>query len=63
MPLVVHCPNPDCRQSCSVAESLGESVRCTKCGKRFVVKPTFDGDKSDTKKSQPSSNAGGRRFG
>ena len=57
MSIIVHCPNADCRQSCSVAESIGEPVRCPKCGKHFVVKPTFDGQKNDTKKSQPSSNA------
>lgn len=58
MSIVVQCPNPACRQSCSVAESLtGGPVRCANCGKPFVVKPTIDGEKSDTKKSQPSSKA------
>ena len=58
MAMLVQCPNPACRASCSVAEPAGDRpVRCPKCLKPFVVKPTFDGQKGDTKKSQPSSNA------
>ncbi|HTU19960.1 MAG TPA: protein kinase [Gemmataceae bacterium] len=57
MPIIVQCPNPACRQNCSVAESLsGQPVRCAKCGKAFAVKPTFDGQTSDTNKPQPPSN-------
>ncbi|HTU19961.1 MAG TPA: SUMF1/EgtB/PvdO family nonheme iron enzyme [Gemmataceae bacterium] len=58
MAIIVQCPNPACRQSCSVAESLsGQPVRCAKCGKPFLVKPTIDGQKSGTNKPQPSANA------
>src|SRR3984893_13237065 len=58
MAMLVQCPNPACRARYSVAESIsGRPFKCPKCGKPFVVKPTFDGQKGDTKKSQPSSNA------
>ena len=58
MAMLVQCPNPACRANCSVAEPAGDRpVRCPKCDKPFVVKPTFDAQKGDTKKSQPSSNA------
>jgi len=40
-----------------VAESVSGPVRCAKCGKPFVVKPTIDGQTVDTNKSQPSANA------
>ncbi len=57
MPMVVQCPNPACRASCSVAEPLSSrQFKCPKCDKAFAVKATLDGQKSDTKKSQPSSN-------
>jgi len=58
MATLVQCPNPACRASCSVAEPISDHpFKCPKCGKPFVVKPTFDGQKGDTKRSQPSSNA------
>ncbi len=58
MPMLVQCPNPACRASCSVAEPAGDRpVRCPKCLKPFVVKPTVDAQKGDTKKHEPSSNA------
>ena len=57
MPMLVQCPNPACRASCSVAEpSSGGHFKCPKCAKPFVVKPTVDGQKGDTNQSQPSSN-------
>ena len=57
MPIVVQCPNPSCGVNCSVAEASGGPVRCTACGKAFVVRPTFDGQKIDTKSGQPASKA------
>ena len=56
MAMLVHCPNPACKASCSVAEAnSGGPVRCPKCHKPFVVKPTADWHRSDTD-GQPSSN-------
>jgi len=41
-----------------VAETVsGQQVGCPKCGKPFVVKPTLDGQKNDTNKSQPATKA------
>ncbi len=57
MPMLVQCPNPACKASCSVAEpTSGRQFKCPKCDQPFALKQTFDGQKSDTKKSQPSSN-------
>src|SRR5690242_6679016 len=54
MTVLVQCPSPDCRARCSVAEAVtGRPLRCPKCGKPFVVRPTFDGGTADTKKGQP----------
>ena len=56
MPIRVQCPTPGCKANCSVAESAsGRSVRCPKCGKPFVAKPTLDGQTVDTRNSRPSS--------
>ena len=58
MPMLVQCPNPACKASCSVAESVGDRpVRCPKCLKPFLVKPTVDGQKRDTNNGPPASNA------
>ncbi len=58
MAILVQCPNPACKASCSVAETAGDRpVRCPKCGKPFVVKPTVDAQKGDTKRHPPASNA------
>ena len=55
MAILVQCPA--CKASCSVADAnSGGPVRCPKCLKPFVVKPTFDAQKNDTKKSKPSPN-------
>ena len=57
MAMLVQCPNPACKASCSVAEAnSGGPVRCPKCDKPFVVKPTVDAQKGDTNKHPPSSN-------
>ncbi len=57
MAMLVQCPNPACRASCSVAEAnSGGPVRCPKCDKPFVVKPTVDAQKGDTKRHPPASN-------
>jgi formylglycine-generating enzyme required for sulfatase activity/serine/threonine protein kinase len=56
MPIRVQCPTPGCKTNCSVAESAsGRSVKCPKCGKPFVAKPTLDGQTGDTGNSRPSS--------
>ncbi len=58
MAMLVQCPNPACKASCSVAEAnSGGPVRCPKCDKPFVVKPTVDAQKGDTNKHPPASNA------
>ena len=58
MAMLVQCPNPACKASCSVAEANSSGpVRCPKCLKPFMVKPTFEGQKDDTKKGKPSPNA------
>ena len=55
MPLLIQCPA--CKTSCSIAETnCGAPVRCPKCGKPFLVKPTGDGRKSDTNSGPPASN-------
>src|ERR1019366_6982913 len=57
MPILVHCPNPDCKASSMVGDSFsGRNVKCKRWGAPFVAKPTFDGHKGDTKKNQPASN-------
>ncbi len=58
MAMLVQCPNPACKASCSVAEAnSGAPVKCPKCNKPFLVKPTVDGQKRDTNNNQPASNA------
>jgi formylglycine-generating enzyme required for sulfatase activity/predicted Ser/Thr protein kinase len=55
MAIVVQCPNPACRASCSVADTQsGKPVRCGKCGKSFALKPTVDGRLQETRASRPS---------
>jgi predicted Ser/Thr protein kinase len=40
MPLVINCPNPQCRMSMQVPENAaGKNVRCPKCQKVFTVQP------------------------
>jgi predicted Zn finger-like uncharacterized protein len=57
MPILVHCPNPDCKASSMVGDSFsGRNVKCKRCGTPFTAKPTFDGQKRDTKKDKPASN-------
>jgi hypothetical protein len=57
MAMLVQCPNPACKASCSVAEPASAShFKCPKCNKPFVVKPTADWQKSDTNHNQPFSN-------
>jgi formylglycine-generating enzyme required for sulfatase activity/predicted Ser/Thr protein kinase len=57
MSILVQCPNPDCKASSMVEDSVsGRNVKCKRCGKPFVAKPTFDGHKSDTKKEKAASN-------
>ncbi len=56
MPVLVQCPSPACRASCSVADAVsGGPVRCPKCGKPFLVGPTVELQKRDTKDSRPAS--------
>ncbi len=58
MAVLVQCPNPACKTTCSVAEvNSGGPVRCPKCLKPFVVKPTAAWQKGDTNHSQPASSA------
>jgi serine/threonine protein kinase len=58
MALLVQCPNPACKTSRPLAEPVSDHPgRCPKCGNPFVVKPTLDGQKNDTKKDPPASNA------
>ena len=58
MPLFVQCPNPDCKASSMVGETLsGRNVKCKRCGTPFTAKPTFDAQKGDTKKGKPASHA------
>jgi predicted Zn finger-like uncharacterized protein len=55
MSILVQCPNPDCKASSMVEDSIsGRNVKCKRCGKPFVAKPTFDGHKGDTRKNQPA---------
>ena len=57
MAMLVQCPNPACKASCSVADPASDRpVRCPKCLKPFVVKPTVDAQKGDTNKHAPLSN-------
>ena len=58
MPILVQCPNPDCKASSMVGETLsGRNVKCKRCGMPFTAKPTFDVQKGDTKKGKPASHA------
>jgi predicted Zn finger-like uncharacterized protein len=58
MSILVQCPNPDCKASSMVEDSIsGRNVKCKRCGKPFVAKPTMDGHKGDTKKEKPASNS------
>src|SRR6476660_2584078 len=53
MPVAVRCPQ--CSATCSVAESSANSpVRCPKCHKPFVFRPTVSVSASDTSGGQPS---------
>ena len=57
MSILVQCPNPDCKASSMVEDSIsGRNVKCKRCGKSFVAKPTMDAHKGDTKKEKAASN-------
>jgi hypothetical protein len=41
MPVTVHCPNPACGKAASLSpDLLGRTVRCKRCGNRFVAGPS-----------------------
>ncbi|MFM7151162.1 MAG: protein kinase domain-containing protein, partial [Gemmataceae bacterium] len=55
MPIPVQCPNPECEARARVAEAhTGKMVRCKRCGKPFIARPTRDGGSVDTGKNTPS---------
>ena len=57
MPILIQCPSPECRATCSANEAVsGRQVKCPKCGRSYLATPTLDGRQGDTNKGRPSSN-------